>query len=344
MNWRTGLVLVQGSRAFAEWLHNGYLLNSLHKQITVISDLEYTTADGFQVSHAEVGGVTSGKWSVYVQGLSCHLDTSMHVRRQLRHVLKTTEKASHPRELKKSSTALLRPNQLLPFGWKTPTVRCPSVFNKNADELRLMTVNELMDAYDLELTLTVGGVTSGKWSVYVQGLSCHLDTSMHVRRQLRHVLKTTEKASHPRELRKSSTALLWPNQLLPFGWKTPTVRCPSVFNKNADVLRLMTVNELMDAYDLELNSQSQLYSFWKSSESTPTLGFTSQAPLKVLRRILESTFNSVVHFGRNSSEKYDTLSCDSSLETVCHSNMDKTRGVSLGDDDTVLTEYTDKTG
>lgn len=45
-NHPAGLVLTQGSRVFAEWLHNGYCLNRV----------VYTTVDGFQISHAEVGG------------------------------------------------------------------------------------------------------------------------------------------------------------------------------------------------------------------------------------------------------------------------------------------------
>ena len=36
-----GLVLVQGSRAFAEWLHNGYAINSWSKQISIINDQHF---------------------------------------------------------------------------------------------------------------------------------------------------------------------------------------------------------------------------------------------------------------------------------------------------------------
>lgn len=50
----TGLVLTQGSRASSEWLHNGYCLNRVQKHLTVIRDLDYTSVDGFQISHAEV--------------------------------------------------------------------------------------------------------------------------------------------------------------------------------------------------------------------------------------------------------------------------------------------------
>lgn len=236
-----GLVLVQGSRAFAEWLHNGFAIEGWNKQITVINDLEYITADGFQVSHSEVGGVTTGKWSVYAERLDLYLDTSFHVRRQLSHILKSTEKAS----------------------------------------------------------------------------------SMI-------------------ELRKSSTPLLQPNQLLPAGWKQPTVKFPSVFNRNKDVLRLLSKDEIMEAYDLELGSQAALHKYWSSTKSAPTLAFTSQAPLKVLRCILESAFKSVIHLGSNEAVKDLLFPCDASTDTLKHSNLDTNRRITLGDEDTVLTDYTEK--
>lgn len=88
---------------------------------------------------------------------------------------------------------------------------------------------------------------------------------MQVCRNFSHVLKSTEKASSLKDLRKSKTQLLHPHQLLPFGWKWPTVKCPSVFNKNQDVLLLLSREELMEAYDLELNSQSSLQSYWIKS-------------------------------------------------------------------------------
>lgn len=224
-----GLVLAQGSKAFVEWLHNGYTINHMNKQITVINDLEYTTADGFQLSHAEVGGVTTGKWSVYGERINVYLDTSFHVRCQLSHILKSTEKA----------------------------------------------------------------------------------------------------------LRKSGTPLLLPHQLIPVGWKQPTVKFPSVFNWNKDVLRLLSKDELMEAYDLELESQAALHNYWASTASTPTLAFTSQAPLKVLRCILEAAF----HLGSNETVRDHLFLCDASADRVKCSNMNHDRKITLGDEET---DYTKK--
>ena len=152
----------------------------------------------------------------------------------------------------------------------------------------------------------------------------------------------TEKASALRELRKSSTLLLQPHQLVPAGWKQPTVKFPSVFNWNKDVLRLLSKDEIMEAYDLELGSQAALHKYWSSTKSAPTLAFTSQAPLKVLRCILEAAFKSVIHLGSNETVKDLLFPCDASTETLKHSNLDNYRRITLGDEDTVLTDYTEK--
>lgn len=238
----TGLVLCQGSRSFAKWLHNGYTIHGENKEITIINDLDYTSADGFRVPHAEVGGVTMGQWSVYSEGLNVYFNSGLHVRRKLKHILKSTEKASPLKDIRQSTTPLLRPNQLLPVSWKKPTVKCPSVFNRNKD-----------------------------------------------------------------------------------------------------VLRLLSKDELMEAYDLELGSQAALHKYWNDSGSIATLGFTDQAPLKVLRQILETAFKAVIHFGDNTMLRDHLCPCDNaSAETVKLSNVDRNRRITLGDEDTILSDYTEK--
>lgn len=115
------------------------------------------------------------------------------------------------------------------------------------------------------------------------------------------------------------------------------MKCPSVFNRNKDVLRLLSKDELMEAYDLELGSQAALHKYWNDSGSIATLGFTDQAPLKVLRRILESAFKAVTTL------RDHLCPCDNaSAETVKHSNVDRNRRITLGDEDTILSDYTEK--
>lgn len=149
---QASVLFVQGSQSFCTYVHNGYVShckNSL-KVIDVVSGMESTTADGLRLSHEEVGGVISGKWSFYASGVQLKVDTSIHTRRKLKHVLEDTEKGSTVKMLSTSSTPVLKPDMLLPAGWVYPTVRTLSVFNKINDVLRLMTDQELMAAYDVE--------------------------------------------------------------------------------------------------------------------------------------------------------------------------------------------------
>lgn len=60
----TGLVLVHGSKFFSEWLYNGHTIETTSKS-PLLMIWNTQLLNGFQVSHAEVGGVTSEKWSVY---------------------------------------------------------------------------------------------------------------------------------------------------------------------------------------------------------------------------------------------------------------------------------------
>lgn len=112
-------IFVQGSQEFCTYVHNGYLLDHENlKAIYAVNNLEDTTADGLEMSHREVGGVLSGKWSVYAQGTSLSVDTSFHVRRNLKHVLKTTETGSSRKMLELADTPVLTSNMLLPKGFK----------------------------------------------------------------------------------------------------------------------------------------------------------------------------------------------------------------------------------
>ena len=146
------VLFVQGSQNFCTYIHNGYVVHreSKLKVIDAINDMASATADGLQLTHEEVGGVVSGKWSFYSSGAHLKVDTSTHTRRKLKHVLKDTEKGSSVKMFGISSTPILKSEMLLPAGWLYPTVRTPSVFNKMKDVVHLMTDQELMAAYDVE--------------------------------------------------------------------------------------------------------------------------------------------------------------------------------------------------
>ena len=86
-----------------------------------------------------------------------------------------------------------------------------------------------------------------------------------VKRRLKHVLRTTEGAGSKYQLGKISGDLLEGNDLLPFGEKSSAVRAKSVFEKGKSVSRLLSNEELMDAYDLQLTVQSAIKLHCKTS-------------------------------------------------------------------------------
>ena len=77
----------------------------------------------------------------------------------------------------------------------------------------------------------------------------------------------------------------------------------------------MSIAELMDAYDMELNVQSQLKEFWKRESAVPSLGFTEQIRTKVLR-----DFGSRIMARLTSSEPVAHQDNVDSDATLLHSN------------------------
>jgi len=88
---------------------------------------------------------------------------------------------------------------------------------------------------------------------------------LKVKRRLKHVLRTTEGAGSKYQLDKIGGDLLKGNDLLLFGEKSGAVRAKSVFEKGKLVSRLLSNEELMDAYDLELTVQSAIKLHCKTS-------------------------------------------------------------------------------
>ena len=158
-------------------------------------------------------------------------------------------------------------------------------------------------------------MTDGEWTVYAQNLRTSPFAPSAVWRTLRHVLSSVAGPSSLKMLKTANHVLFGVDERVRWGLKQPCVTTPSAFHKGNDVDRFMSIEELMDAYDLELNVQSQLKEFWKREAVSPSLGFTKQIPTKVLRdfglRIVGSlTAPMAVIHERN---------IDSDA-TVCHAN------------------------
>jgi hypothetical protein len=128
-----------------------------------------------------------------------------------------------------------------------------------------------------------GGVTTGSWTFYQQNLELAPNGLPNVQRSLRHVLKTTEGGSSKSSLLKASFPPSGPDSRVRWNDKFPQVCTYSVFTKDTLVQRLVTDEELLDIYDLELSIQSELKRFWNHNNVTPTRSFVEQIPIKVLR-------------------------------------------------------------
>lgn len=130
-----------------------------------------------------------------------------------------------------------------------------------------------------------GGVTSGEWTFYCQNIVLSPDRLPSIDRSLRHVLRTTEGQSSASALSKAAGLLYGPNNRIAWNERLPKVRAHSVYHKDSLVDRLITEDELLDIYDLELEVQSDLNKYWKGSRSKSTRSYISQIPIKVLRSI-----------------------------------------------------------
>ena len=136
-----------------------------------------------------------------------------------------------------------------------------------------------------EIHADAGGVTNGGWSFFSPNVNLPTIETFGVRRCLRHVLRTTEGDCSLRKLKTSSTQTLTPESRAIWKDDNPNVLTPSVFHKMSPITRLLTEDELMDIYDIELNTQNELKQHWKSERAVSTRSYTQQIPVKVLREV-----------------------------------------------------------
>ena len=163
-----------------------------------------------------------------------------------------------------------------------------------------------------------GGVTDGEWTVYSQNLRVSPFKPSTVRRTLRHVLSTVEGPSTVQQLKDTGHVPFDVEERVRWGLKRPCVTTPSVFKKGNDVDRLMTLGELMDAYDLELNAQARLKQFWKREGTLPSFAFIEQIPAKVLRDLGSRVVASLVSV--DETEDGSDVETDA---TIVHANDTK---------------------
>jgi len=132
---------------------------------------------------------------------------------------------------------------------------------------------------------SAGGVTDGEWSFYTQEIPLDKVNLTTVKRSLKHVLRTTKGASSGRQLKGLEKNILTGIALLKFGEESSAVSTPSVFEKGKLVDRLLSSEELMDAYDLELTVQASLKRHCKRAGKSPSRSFVKAVPTKILRLV-----------------------------------------------------------
>ena len=176
-----------------------------------------------------------------------------------------------------------------------------------------------------------GGVTDGTWTCYSQNLDLSPKEANPVRRNLRHVLRTTEGASSKRALTRCHSQPSMPDERTKWKLKMPSVITFSVFDKTGPVHRLITIEELLDIYDMELMVQAELKNFWKDQGVKPTRSFVDQVPIKVLRSLASRLVNELKP-KPVLDQSEDTSSIDSDT-TVRHQNLKSIINAKQGDED-----------
>ena len=145
----------------------------------------------------------------------------------------------------------------------------------------------------------VGGVTTGKWRIFTTEDTQNWQTPK-ISKCLKHILKSTEGGRKLESTNLSIAAAaeaLLPSARATFGARDVKVHCPCVFGKTM-VERRLGIEELMDVYDIELESQRELKTFWKTSGVTPSRSFVSQVPVKVLLTVGRNLFRTRVSKSR----------------------------------------------
>ena len=95
-----GIVFVQGDCKFLEMTYFQMSITDELHLVYACSEESFWSADGSQISQAACGGVTDGKWTVYVQNLRAPSFKPSAVWRTFHHVLLSVEGPSSVKRLK----------------------------------------------------------------------------------------------------------------------------------------------------------------------------------------------------------------------------------------------------
>ena len=154
------IIMIQSSSSFFKQVSN--MLDLAEKDIPLLfvcTEPSFLSSDCFRLSHENCGGVTNGEWSVFVENLPEFnlLSTSNSVKRVLHQVINPVQGSLSTRELNNLQedelAGLANMNERIAWCREKILVKAPSVFHHGELVTRWLSTHELMDAYDIELTV-----------------------------------------------------------------------------------------------------------------------------------------------------------------------------------------------
>ena len=129
--------------------------------------------------------------------------------------------------------------------------------------------------------------------------------------------------------------------------KFPSVCTYSVFRKDGPVKWLITEEELLDIYDLELGIQADLKHFWKKNNARSTRSYTDQVPVKVIRsvgmRIVKGITTSDIRSEHSDNQDCDSIDSETTIRiTNCRGEMEESmcskKPLDFSDDELIAAE------
>jgi hypothetical protein len=151
-----GIIFIQGSKGYYERIvHMIGETSENYKMVFVCSDPNFYSLDTFRVSHSEVGAVLSSSWSVFINNLNNVKIQNQSIRRVIHQIIDPVQGPASAKSINEygDQSLILSTGNLLPFGKSNLLIQAPSVYTRGDLVTRFLSPKELMNAYDLELTI-----------------------------------------------------------------------------------------------------------------------------------------------------------------------------------------------
>jgi hypothetical protein len=185
------------------------------QHIFTVEDMQSRRAPGAVISHANVGGVTNGRFKVCTSPSASLAPgwNQSRVERRLGHILRSTEGGltvgdpslhSHHRKRNRSGVRVYTSAMRINTGTASVEVISPCVLNRSGFVRRVMTASELFDAFDVQVALASSLLGSPCLSLvldYVVATAPEKITSAVVR----HLNLSGSASTHPATAKARST-------------------------------------------------------------------------------------------------------------------------------------------